>query len=328
MIIKKKNDINKFFRKLNNGFMQELIHGKLRYILQFERKNRKSFMVEIRNNFLDLYFLGHTIEVKCRKSGYYFTASKEFNPADSLSKNTAQLIESYGAGKWQLAARKIKDYEEFKDIMNAIIYKIVEHKKGGISEGVSELNHFLDNRFIGKNGILVIDRQIVYPGIRESRVDLLGLKRLRKDSNLFTFVIIELKNKNNVEIAQVCSQTAKYIDLIYDNKKIYESFRSTYQNVVEQKKKLRLLRRIDCQIAPWDKISKKDILGLIVLDNFNIKGDLKKNGLLERAIKDWADAGESYNMKFFLKTNVFDSTFFIDKLQTKALLNNYRRCNL
>ncbi len=45
------------FRKLDEDFMQELQEGKLRPILEFERKHRKSFMVEIRNNFLDLYFL-------------------------------------------------------------------------------------------------------------------------------------------------------------------------------------------------------------------------------------------------------------------------------
>jgi len=317
----------KSFRMLDDEFMQALLNGEIKYILQFERKNRKSFMVELRNNFVDLYFLGHTVEVKRRKEGYYFTASNEFNPTKSLQENLSKLIEPYTTGKWQLAAKKIKTYHQFEKIMTEVISRIVAHKKGNISEGVSELNHFMDNRFIGKNGILVIDRQIVYPGDKGSRMDLLGLKRLNKNNNLFTFVIMELKNKNNVGIGQVCSQTARYIDLVYDNKEIYEKFRATYQKVIDQKKKLRLLKRIDCQIAPWEKVSKKDILGLVVLDNFNIKGDLKKNGLLERAIKDWRCAGESYNIKFFLKTNVFDSTFFINKTSVERLLKKYKTCN-
>lgn len=319
---------NQPFRMLDDEFMQALMDGDVKYILQFEKENRKSFMVEIRNNFLDLYFLGHTVEVKRRKDGYYFTASNEFDPSAHLPDNLSKLIEPYTTGKWQLAAKRIKNYEQFKKIMTEIISRIVAHKKGNISEGVSELNHFMDNRFIGKNGILAIDRQIIYPGKKDSRIDLLGLKRLGKDSNLFTFVIMELKNKNNIEIGQVCSQTARYIDLVYDKKETYERFRATYQKVVDQKNKLRLLKKIDCQIASWEKISKKDILGLVVLDNFNIKGDLKKNGLFERAINDWNRVGEGYNIQFFLKTNVFDSTFFMNKIDAENLLKKYQVCNL
>ena len=315
------------FRALDNEFMKALIHGKIKYILDFERKNRKSFMVEIRNNFLDLYFLGHTVEVKRRKDGYYFTASNEFNPAKSLPDNLSKLIEPYSAVKWQVAAKKIKNSAQFEKIMTAVISQIVTHKRGNISEGVSELNHFIDNRSIGKNGILIIDRQVVYPGIPGSRIDLLGVRRLPKNNKLFTFTIVELKNKNNPEIGQVCSQTTRYIDLVYDNRKIYESFRATYQKVIDQKKKLRLLRKIDCQIAPWKNVSKKDILGLVVLDNFNIMGDLRKNGLLERAINDWKKIGKFHNIQFLLKTNVFDSTFFLNRFETENILKEYKRCN-
>jgi len=58
------------FRGLDDEFISDLIKGRLRYILEFERKNRKSFMVEIRDNFLDLYFLGHTVEVRRKGKGY------------------------------------------------------------------------------------------------------------------------------------------------------------------------------------------------------------------------------------------------------------------
>ncbi len=315
------------FRGLDFDFTQALLHGQLKYVLKFEKKNRKSFMIEIRNNFIDLYVLGHSIEVKRRKNGYYLTASNEFDPIKLLPNNLSTLIQPYTVGKWQLAAKRINSYEQFEKIMTEIISRIVAHKKGNISEGVSELNHFIDNRFIGKNGILVVDRQIVYPGIKDSRIDLLGLKRLGKDSNLFTFVIIELKNKNNIEIGRVCSQTARYIDLVYDKKEIYERFRVTYQKIIDQKKKLRILRKTDCQIAPWESISKKDVLGLVVLDNFNVKGDLRGNGLLERATKDWKKVGESYNIQFFLKTNVFDSTFFLNRIETEDILKKYKECN-
>ena len=57
------------FRGLDSEFFDALRNetGILHPILEFERKHRKAFMVEIRNNFLDLYFLGHGIEVKRRQ---------------------------------------------------------------------------------------------------------------------------------------------------------------------------------------------------------------------------------------------------------------------
>lgn len=207
--------------------------------------------------------------------------------------------------------------------MTSIILKIVEYKKGDISEGVSEINHFIDNRTIGKNGILIIDRQVVYPGSREGRLDLLGLKRL--NNGKFTFVVLELKNKNNTDIANVFTkQVKRYINLVYDH---YEDFRSTYEGVLKQKIKLRLLKRIECNIASKSEISKRDIEGVVILDNYNIKSDLKDDGLLHRALKDWAKLGDKYTAKLFLKTNVLDNTFFMDDLRTEFLLKKYKRCN-
>jgi len=316
------------FKGLDSDFLYELGEGKLHPILEFERKHRKSFMVEIRNNFLDLYFLGHGIEVKRRKGRYYLIASKRFDPKPLLNADLKKLVKGYGNNRWQISFDDIEKEKSnsFNEIMTSIISKIVEHKKGDISEGVSEINHFIDNRAIGKNGILIIDRQVVYPGSKKGRIDLLGLKRL--NNGKFTFVVLELKNKNNSDIANVfTNQVKRYIDLVHDK---YEDFKSTYEGVLKQKIKLRLLRRIECNIASKNEISKRDIEGLVILDNYNIKSDLKDDGLLQRALKDWKDLrklSDEYNAKLFLKTNILDSTFFMDDLKTEYLLKKYKRNN-
>ena len=322
------NNRKEYFRSLKEGegnFFEELKNkdSKLNFILQFERRHRKSFMVEIRDNFLDLYFLGHTIEVRKKENGYCLIASNEFNPERLLSKASAKIIKQYGPKKWQIFFNEIESYEWFEEIMASAIAKIVAHKEGAISEGVSEVNHFIDNRAIGRNGILVIDRQVVYPRSTRCRIDLLGLKRL--SGNKFTFAVIELKNKNNKEIESVFTrQTKEYIDLVYDK---YEDFRVTYGNILKQKIKLGLLKSIDCEIVPKNEISKKDIEGIIILDNYNIKSDLKSSGLLGRALKDWAKINREYTMKLFLKTNVLDSTFFLDRHKAESLLKEYKKCN-
>jgi len=72
-------------------------------------------------------------------------------------------------------------------------------------------------------------------------------------------VVLELKNKNNSDIANVfTNQVKRYIDLVHDK---YEDFKSTYEEVLKQKIKLGLLRRIKCNIASKNEISKRDIEG-------------------------------------------------------------------
>jgi hypothetical protein len=323
------NNSKEFFRSLKEGeghFFEELKDkdSRLNFILQFERKHRKSFMVEIRDDFLDLYFLGHTIEVRKKENGYCLIASDEFNPEKLLSKASTEIIKRYGPKKWQIFFNDIESYEWLEEIMTSAIAKIVAHKEGAISEGISEVNHFIDNRAIGKNGILIIDRQVVYPRSTRCRIDLLGIKRIK--GNKFTFAVIELKNKNNKEIESVFTKQIKeYIDLIYDK---YEDFRVTYGNILKQKINLRLLKSIDCDIVPKNEISKKDIEGIVILDNYNIKSDLKSNGLLGRALKNWAKINNEYTTKLFLKTNVLDNTFFLDRRKAENLLKVYKKCNL
>lgn len=204
--------------------------------------------------------------------------------------------------------------------MEIILSKIVIHRKGSISEGVSEGNHFIDNRAIGKNGILVIDRQVARPGNRH-RIDLLGVRRLYNTK--FTFSAIELKKKNT-DIENVFSQLRKYIDIVFE---YYDSFRITYTKIISQKIDLRLLKRIHCQIVPKKEINKKDIKGVVILDNYNIKSDREQNGLLHRALKDWANQPDEYSFELFLKTKVLDSTFFLDYQGTEGLLKKYKEIN-
>lgn len=316
------------FRGLKRDFLNDLRDksNNLNFVLDYEHKNRRtlSLLLEIRKNFLNLYFLGHGIEIrKNNKNGKYcFIGSNEFNPKLSLSSEKFRdLVKDYGPKRWQIYFEEIRDENEFKEIMDTVISRIVIHRKGSISEGVSEVNHFVDNRDIRRNGILIIDRQVVYPGIR-NRIDLLGIRRLADAK--FTFSVIELKNKNNTDIGGAFSQLRQYIDIVFEH---YDSFMATYTKVISQKIKLSLLKRINCQIAPKKEISKKDIKGVVILDNYNIKSDLKPNGLLHRALKDWANQSDNYSFELFLKTNVLDSTFFRDYLGAEELLTEYKANN-
>ena len=109
---------------------------------------------------------------------------------------------------------------------------------------------------------------------------------------------------------------------VYEN---YEDFKSSYTKVLQQKIELEFLKPIECSIAPKAAISKKDIEGIAVLDNYDIKRELKDRGLVQRALKDWDSLGDEYNAKLFFKTNVLDPIFFMDYQIAANLIREYRR---
>jgi|SRR3989338_59603 len=284
------------FRYLEeDSFLKDLKEGELKPILDFEKNYRDSFLIEIRKNYLDLYFLGHAIKVERTNSDYNLSSAQVFRP-DRV-------------GKWPISfhdiKEKYKDYEknkyksEFEEFMSEIMFKIIRHKKGDISEGVSEMNHYIDNRIIYKPGdIVVIDRQVTHG---RARIDLLGLKKM--NNGKLSFVVFELKNKENKDIEEVFSQIKEYIDILWEH---YEEFQQTYKQVLEQKIKLGLLDRRNRKEIADKPLSKQEIEGIIVLDNYNLRSIRLKSALE----KDWANIHDSYNIKLFLKTNTFDDNFF------------------
>lgn len=274
------------FRGLKLDFKNDLLEGKLRPILDFEGSHRDSFLVEIRNNYLDLYFLGHAIKVEQKSSDYSLSSADVFLP-DKFR-------------KWPISLNEIKKNYElgFKGFMLDIMRKIVSHKEGNISEGVSEMNHYIDNRIAYNPGdVVVIDRQVTHG---RARIDLLGLKKLNNEK--LSFVVIELKNKENKDIEEVFSQTKEYIDILWEH---YDEFRLTYKQILEQKIELGLLDRKNKKEITGKPLVKEEIEGIVVLDNYNLRSARLKSALEN----DWAKIGNAYNIKLFLKTNTFNYNF-------------------
>lgn len=270
-----------------------LVLAEIKPVLEFQRNYRKSVIVEIRKNYLDLYFLGHAIKVAPGRSGYCLEGSDEFIP-DGF--------------KWPVLFKDIKG--KFEEFMLSVMSEIVRHKKGNISEGVSEMNHYVDNRDyrnVAQGGILIIDRQVSFKGLR---IDLLGVKKL--NNNKFTFVIIELKNKQNKEIEAVFSQTKDYLDILWE---YYDDFRDTYSLILNQKIQLRLLdRKNKGEIAEKSGLSRDKIEGIVILDNYNLLSNR-----LRKSLKDWKQVNKFHNIKLFLKTNTLDSRFFQSYEQAQKL---------
>jgi hypothetical protein len=274
-------------------FIEDL-QGKLKSILDFEKSHRKSVLIEIRHNYIDLYFLGHAVKVEQKRSGYSISSAVAFRPdrIDSWPISFDDVKELY------------KDYDrkeyksEFDEFMSEVIFKIVKHKEGDISEGVSEMNHYIDNRVASNRGnVLVIDRQVTYEG---ARIDLLGLKK--SSNGKYAFVIVELKNRENPEINSVFTQTRDYIDILWNH---YDDFQATYSLILKQKIELGLLDKKNRNEIIDKPKSKKEIEGLVVLDNYNLR-----SSRLKSALDDWSRIRGSYGIKLFLKTNTFNDNLF------------------
>lgn len=329
------------FRGLKPDFLNDLQDksNSLNYVLEYEHKNRrkikKRIILEIRDNFLNLYFLGHGIQVRRNRAGKYFLkGDKRFNPKSLLSERLKFIVKNDNSDKWLIYLEEIKTEDKFQEIIEAIKSKIVIHSMGSISEGVSEVNHIFDNRAPVHNRILIIDKQVAFPTTKEKKIgqtqvkkkvkkmDLLGIYKL--EEGRYSFSVLELKNKNNTDINSVFSQLKNYIDIVHKN---YESFVNTYTKVINQKIYLGLLSKIKFQFVPKKDISKKDIKGIVILDNFNVKSDRTQKRLLHRALKDWANQPDEYSFDLFLKTNVLDNTFFLDYTGAKNLLDKYRKNN-
>lgn len=311
------------FRFLDEPLMNDLLNqnNKLNFILQFERLNRNSVIVELRKGYLDLYFLGHAIVVRKISNNYYLVAANEFNPTSLLLANESAAIQPHGKKAWKISFEKINDYNHFQNILSAVQSKIVVHRHGNISEGVSELNHFIDNRVASKNGVLIIDRQVVYPSRKDLRIDLLGLRRL-PESEKYTFCVIELKNRNNPDIGKVFTQTQNYLDLLNDEK-VYNDFRETYQTILSQKINLRLLKRTRCQLAEYTELQQGSITGIVILDNYNIRSVLNPKSSLWLALDDWEKIDNNTNIVLFFKTNLIHTTLTMNRLTTKNLIKTF-----
>ena len=105
---------NTVFRGLDTDFLDDLSNDShpLKFILDYEHKNRGVVILEIRDNFLDIYFLGHGIEVlRQKKYGkYYLLGSKTFNPKQALSlERLKYLVKDNHPRKWKIYIDEIKD---------------------------------------------------------------------------------------------------------------------------------------------------------------------------------------------------------------------------
>lgn len=106
------------------------------------------------------------------------------------------------------------------------------------SEELSVEQQFInDNRDHAR--LLFIDRQVVFPGGKNPRIDLLALQRDEKEENRYSFLVIELKMGNNAELAEkVGPQLDQCIANVKEN---FIDYKDCYEKNYKQSRMLGLI---------------------------------------------------------------------------------------
>jgi len=92
---------------------------------------------------------------------------------------------------------------------------------------------------LGREDLILIDRQVTDNKLRGKRMDLLALEQIRPDVNQYGFLVIEVKMGNNLELkTDVAHQLQGYVQHIIEN---FQDYKNCYEIQYEQKRQMTLL---------------------------------------------------------------------------------------
>lgn len=117
-----------------------------------------------------------------------------------------------------------------------------------------------DNR--GREDFIIIDRQVVFPGCKGTRIDLLALRQVEPGTNRYRFEVIEVKLGNNRELrGSVAEQLDRYVQHVARE---HQDYRHCYEKCYEQKVALGLIGN-----APFKQIEiVEGVTGVLVVTGY------------------------------------------------------------
>lgn len=171
--------------------------------------------IAIREHYLNVYFKGNSLakisfkepnECKVEIHKKFFTGTKADDPKYFEKKTVSEKYVSLflSPDKPPLRFLQKKHLDEF-----CIRVKQVNYGE----EIVFEQAIITDN--IGRNDLIIIDRQVTDKKLKRRRLDLLALEQIRSGVNEYRFLVVEVKLGNNSELKnKVVTQLDGYVDHI------------------------------------------------------------------------------------------------------------------
>lgn len=207
-------------------------------VLTIIQDSRGEYDLRLRNNYLNLYSRGNSIAKieptsGCYKITIHVKFAKDVFSKDNRFSNKGMVDGNYAT--FALDPKLVRPFFQ-KTYLQAMSKKVatVDHSE----EGEFEQLIIADNW--GSKKWIIIDRQVIFPGKRDNRIDLIALKR--SEDGEFHFHVVEVKMGNNPELREdVADQLTRYKASIRDN---IDAYRSGYITTIKQLWALGLLPQL------------------------------------------------------------------------------------
>lgn len=215
----------------------------------------------IRKDYLNLYSRGNSLsQIEFQQNNMYkISIGRKFYDKSLASKDSRFSKYERKGTRAELCVTT-KDLRSFfqrryiKDLCQRI-------KDVNYCEEISA-EHILivDNK--DREDFIIIDRQIMFHGAKDIRMDLLALRQIEKGHNSYKFEIMEVKLGNSSDLdGEVAKQLERYTAHVESN---FSSYKSCYEKHYAQKRALKLIR-----FPEFDEIKiVEGVTGLLVITGY------------------------------------------------------------
>jgi len=183
-------------RELSPEFMDDLLQGKLSPLLN-EVRIDKDLILEIRENYLDVYFKGNRL-LNLKRQGEGYKASS-FDGICDLKINSTEKTEDF--------------VEKIPLIKQKIIHRVTKGNELEFEQMLIRSNNY-ESRL--NTDYYIADRQFVLPGEKDNRIDMFGVywpRRNRAKGREVNLALIEIKYGEK-DIKGLPEQLEKYYNFL------------------------------------------------------------------------------------------------------------------
>ena len=206
------------------------------FLMELIKNSKGELDFSIRDDYFNLYYKGNSLaKVSFKKNETYDIAiHKEFFSESKANKDARFNCKS--AGHYFIVSLRREALHPFFQRKHLDDFCSKIRARNYQEEIAFEQNLITDN--LNRQEFLFIDRQITDHTLKGQRIDLLGLKQIKENTNDYQFLVCEVKLGNNSELKdKVASQLNIYVSHIDNN---FQDYKECYEKQYKQKKELGL----------------------------------------------------------------------------------------